>query len=65
MEWSQTDWNCPVYGCRGVLCSEGPPEHGTLVRCVERADDPIKGRSCGRLMRWDAQRQLWEPVRFN
>lgn len=55
LEW----WQCPTYGCRGLIRTENEPRSGATGTCQPDPDKP--GAFCGREMRWDGRAEQWLP----
>jgi hypothetical protein len=58
---SVVEWECPTWGCRGVLVADARPHFGQIVRCAPPKRVP-KERTCGRLMRWNYMSARWMPA---
>ena len=55
------EWECPTWGCHGMLISGDPPHYGQIVRCAPLPGMPEE-RSCRRLMRWNMINEAWTPA---
>ena len=53
------EWACPSWGCLGVLLRDSLPRHGDTATCERDLGDDRP--NCGRVMRWNAHLERWEP----
>jgi hypothetical protein len=54
------DWDCPTWGCKGGLFTDGQPRPDEAAWC-ERWPGTVASH-CGQRMRWDADREVWRPL---
>ncbi|HUI04605.1 MAG TPA: hypothetical protein VLZ77_13775 [Acidimicrobiales bacterium] len=52
-------WECPTYGCRGLISVPEEPRHDTRARCEP---EDTRGQVCGREMIWDSLINQWLPA---
>ncbi len=55
------EWECPSFGCHGVLVTKGEPHFGQIVGCTA-PEGVAEDRACRRLMRWSFIEGGWVPV---
>jgi hypothetical protein len=54
------EWDCPTYGCRGLIIMEVEPDLGDRALC--RRPTGSSERVCGREMLWEGDG--WQPAPF-
>jgi hypothetical protein len=53
------EWECPSFGCLGVLMLDDQPRHHSIAWCQPSPES--KRPFCGRTMRWDNVEERWSP----
>jgi hypothetical protein len=54
------EWDCPSFGCRGVVVAASEPRSGDIAWCRPRSGESVR-RVCGRPMVWSLF--AWVPVK--
>jgi hypothetical protein len=53
------EWECPTWGCRGLIAVDAEPDHDTRATCIRPRGSE---RVCGREMAWDVLIGEWLPT---
>ena len=53
------EWECPTFGCLGVIVTDDPPRHGTTAVCEPNPDS--RRQVCRREMSWEEIPGRWRP----